>query len=112
MKNKTALLKQFVNFYTACGDGHFGMECSEICGNCLSNDQHCDHINGHCTNGCASGFKGPVCKQTCPFGKYGDQCNSHCSGHCLNNNTCHHISGHCTNGCNAGYNRTDLFCNT
>ena len=38
----------------------YGLDCQEICGNCL-NLKQCNHINGSCMEGCDPGFQGEKC---------------------------------------------------
>lgn len=45
-----------VLFPTACKYGRYGLNCSLDCGNCLDST-NCNHVNGTCTSGCASGWQ-------------------------------------------------------
>lgn len=45
---------------TDCDGKMFGESCNEFCGHCLGFEQ-CQHINGTCMNGCASGYEGELC---------------------------------------------------
>ena len=54
-------LKGIIYIQKACSQGTFGKECNATCGYCLDMDD-CEHINGTCLKGCASGFMEPLCK--------------------------------------------------
>lgn len=61
------LIWKFIVFFSlrpliACDSHFYGENCSMPCGNCLESEQ-CQHINGTCMNGCASGYQGPTCKE-------------------------------------------------
>ena len=57
------LLKHVFQIYFyiyACENLTYGLDCREICGNCL-NLKQCNHINGSCMEGCDPGFQGEKC---------------------------------------------------
>lgn len=43
-----------------CPDSTFGETCKFTCGHCYD-DEICNHINGSCPSGCASGWSGAIC---------------------------------------------------
>lgn len=47
----------------ACSNGTFGEGCKLTCGHCYGNSA-CDHVNGSCVSGCASGWTGTVCNKS------------------------------------------------
>ena len=47
--------------HKGCGEGHYGAECSQVCGLC-KNTVDCYHVNGTCLTGCESGYIGDMCK--------------------------------------------------
>ncbi|XP_061190945.1 multiple epidermal growth factor-like domains protein 10 [Saccostrea echinata] len=77
----------------------YGENCTKPCpDNCQ--EHRCDIITGECL-GCATGFRGPSCSQTCDDQRYGPGCALSC-GHCRNGETCHHVNGTCLKGCKEG----------
>lgn len=50
-------------FFSACTNGTFGEKCKLTCGHCYGNSA-CDHVNGSCASGCASGWTGTVCNES------------------------------------------------
>lgn len=55
---------------TGCENGKFGIDCSNHCsGNCLAKD-NCNSTNGHCDNGCASGYLEAFCNKSKYVSKY------------------------------------------
>lgn len=59
MKTLFCLFSDVVS--AGCKNGTFGPDCSNHCsGNCLHNVS-CNSINGHCDNGCASGYLEAFC---------------------------------------------------
>lgn len=48
-------------YLKACGDGFYGDQCSNKCGNCRDIDQ-CSPLNGKCLSGCVAGYQGDRCK--------------------------------------------------
>ena len=55
------LMIHIVSHYLACGDGNYGVNCTETCGHCLHDDT-CNFETGSCPRGCAVGWKDHVCK--------------------------------------------------
>lgn len=49
--------------FSACTNGTYGEKCKLTCGHCYGNSA-CNHVNGSCPNGCASGWTGPVCNES------------------------------------------------
>lgn len=49
--------------FAACSNGTFGVDCELTCGHCYVNSA-CDHVNGSCASGCASGWAGTVCNES------------------------------------------------
>ena len=50
-----------VNYFIACENGYYGIECNSTCGHCsFQND--CFHENGTCFNGCELGYSGDLCQ--------------------------------------------------
>jgi hypothetical protein len=45
-----------------CSDNHYGPDCSQTCGKCRE-DKQCHHINGSCSDGCDTGYKGDKCDE-------------------------------------------------
>ncbi|WAQ98505.1 MEG10-like protein, partial [Mya arenaria] len=84
-----------------CNNSYYGENCAQHCGNCL-NGSRCDLKNGSCPGGCASGFNGTYCNQTCTNGSFGQNCSAKC-GHCLDGPICDNLSGKCSDGCERGY---------
>ncbi|XP_052694168.1 multiple epidermal growth factor-like domains protein 10 [Crassostrea angulata] len=84
-----------------CDSGSYGVDCNEICGNCL-NESQCSNVNGTCFTGCNAGYEGDLCKTECNRGSYGYECNETC-GHCRNNSYCFPINGTCLTVCDVGY---------
>lgn len=56
------VLNFFLHPLIACDSHFYGENCSTPCGNCLESKQ-CQHTNGTCMNGCASGYQGLTCKE-------------------------------------------------
>ena len=52
----------FLDFFKACSNNMYGLECGQTCGNC-SNGEQCHHVNGTCLNGCDVGVFGDRCLQ-------------------------------------------------
>ena len=50
----------YIFFILACENLTYGLDCREVCGNCL-NLKQCNHINGSCMEGCDPGFQGEKC---------------------------------------------------
>lgn len=49
---------------TGCKNGKFGTDCSNHCsGNCLFKNT-CNSTNGHCDNGCDSGYLEEFCNKS------------------------------------------------
>jgi hypothetical protein len=46
---------KIVSIFTECDDGKWGINCTNECGKCLTSP--CNHVNGHCQDGCAVGYK-------------------------------------------------------
>ena len=47
-----------------CGPGKYGGGCGQTCSvHCSGTGDPCDHITGHCTNGCDAGYTGDKCDQ-------------------------------------------------
>lgn len=64
--NISVFLFDFFLYDTACSNGTFGNDCTELCGHC-KNYTYCHHINGSCLDGCKPGYIGDFCnlrKQT------------------------------------------------
>ena len=60
IKRKNASLLN-VNYFLACENGYYGIECNSTCGHCsIQND--CFHENGTCFNGCELGYSGDLCQ--------------------------------------------------
>ena len=53
----------YIHFFTACTDGMFGEKCRFPCGHCYGDDT-CNHVNGSCANGCASGWTSAICDES------------------------------------------------
>ena len=48
-----------------CPYGKFGKKCLQNCSsNCGGTNKLCHHIDGHCTDGCVSGFQGDQCEES------------------------------------------------
>ena len=43
-----------------CEGNTYGMECTQVCGNCQNSEQ-CYHVNGSCQTGCDKGTHGDKC---------------------------------------------------
>ena len=56
-----------------CGNGTFGQDCTEQCGECLRKEQ-CHHVDGSCANGCNPGYQGLMCTKGCHFIFYYSEC--------------------------------------
>ena len=82
---------------SACPTGKFGDRCAGTC-HCAERAP-CDAVSGQCDNGCAKGWTGQQCAQTC---LYGDNCEEPCPVNCAKNN-CSHTDGSCRFGCQAGW---------
>lgn len=54
-----------IEYYKACNNGSYGMDCSGQCGHCSENV--CDHISGICLSGCMAGYQGNLCKHVCLY---------------------------------------------
>ena len=63
-----------------CSGGKYGLNCDEVCGNCMQGV--CHMFTGECPGECESGFYGKFCNMTC---------NSNCS-----NGICEKVSGNCS----------------
>ncbi|GFS26090.1 scavenger receptor class F member 2 [Elysia marginata] len=93
-----------------CTAGTWGAQCGKKCGQCVGGGEFCQVFDGRCMNGCASGFKGKLCKDKCPRGTFGPYCMETC-GHCdQGSKGCDTITGHCENGCRPGWQLP--FCKT
>nr|XP_022311454.1 multiple epidermal growth factor-like domains protein 10 isoform X3 [Crassostrea virginica] len=44
-----------------CDYGWFGQDCKQRCIGFCNNNVNCNHLSGRCDNGCANGWKGPLC---------------------------------------------------
>lgn len=44
-----------------CGEGWFGVNCSEQCTGHCRNRTSCNHVTGQCDEGCGTGWKGSMC---------------------------------------------------
>lgn len=92
-------LKESEKNFMDCNIGLYGAFCDSPC-NCRDNVA-CDSLTGHCPDGCALGFKGPICN-VCADGFFGTHCNGTC--HCLQGHAaCNQTSGYCDGGCAIGY---------
>lgn len=61
MDNLKKLLQQYI--FQACREGLYGVNCSQQCvGHCRDNTV-CNHVTGHCGNGCAAGWTGTFCNK-------------------------------------------------
>ncbi|XP_062600475.1 uncharacterized protein LOC134262101, partial [Saccostrea cucullata] len=90
-----------VNVMGCENDGFYGQNCDLTCPlHCQ--EGRCHIINGTCL-GCAAGWIGDFCNQTCMVGYYGMECKAKCTGHCLGGASCNHISGKCEHGCEEGW---------
>ena len=49
-----------------CGNGTFGQDCTEQCGECLRKEQ-CHHVDGSCASECNPGYQGIMCTKGCHF---------------------------------------------
>lgn len=49
--------------FSACTNGTYGEKCKLTCGHCYGNSA-CNHVNGSCPNGCASGWTRAVCNES------------------------------------------------
>lgn len=45
---------------SVCDSNMYGEDCSMLCGHCFKSEQ-CNHTNGTCMYGCASGYQGSIC---------------------------------------------------
>lgn len=54
------MLYNTFNFFSECGIGKYGINCQYKCGHCKE-EFHCYHTDGSCLDGCAPGYKGPLC---------------------------------------------------
>ena len=52
-----------VIYFAACNDGYYGVNCSELCGNCAKKIT-CDRMTGYCESGCDEKHKGLRCKSS------------------------------------------------
>ncbi|VDI03857.1 Hypothetical predicted protein, partial [Mytilus galloprovincialis] len=85
-----------------CDLGYFGLNCSQSCPGCVSND--CDKIDGSCNivSGCETGYvTGPYCDQECDDWYFGMNCTNKCN--CLKE-VCKKSNGKCSaKGCQKGW---------
>lgn len=72
-----------------CGEGWYGMNCSQQCVRHCRKRDTCNHVTGQCDGGCAEGWYG--------------NCSQQCLGHCKDNKHCNHTTGHCDEGCVVGW---------
>ncbi|KAK3776739.1 hypothetical protein RRG08_047654 [Elysia crispata] len=86
-----------------CKAGTWGAQCGKRCGQCMGGGEFCQVFDGHCMNGCASGYTGTLCKQTCPKGRFGPYCGEKCGNCTLSPIECDTVTGHCIGGCKPGY---------
>ncbi|XP_071119466.1 multiple epidermal growth factor-like domains protein 6 [Haliotis cracherodii] len=92
-----------------CGTGSYGEGCTKNCWSrrCKIQSATCNPVTGMCPDGCASGFMGGDCLQTCISGEtYGDNCTKYCaSRHCLyTSDSCPPDTGACSSaGCQQGW---------
>ncbi|XP_052776233.1 multiple epidermal growth factor-like domains protein 6 isoform X2 [Mya arenaria] len=88
--------------WTVCPRGQFGPRCSRECHQCK--EGRCNGTSGRCLLGCAYGFRGVDCAETCPLTTYGVNCSSQC-GNCHQDGKrqCDVTSGICPHGCQPGY---------
>lgn len=63
MKISLSLVSIITCLCIACSNGTFGEGCKLKCGHCYGNSA-CDHVNGSCVSGCASGWTGTVCNKS------------------------------------------------
>jgi hypothetical protein len=56
-------------YFLACDRGLYGPACSETCSDYCKVDKECDHIYGHCSNGCRAGYTRAKCNRSKIFKK-------------------------------------------
>ncbi|KAL8594024.1 hypothetical protein ACOMHN_016403 [Nucella lapillus] len=94
---------------SACGDGTYGQNCANSCGQCRDGDV-CNTVNGTCPSGCRTGFDPTdLCKTSCGDGTYGQNCANSC-GQCRDGDVCNTVTGTCPSGCRPGFDPTDFLC--
>nr|AJA37836.1 fucolectin-related molecule [Littorina littorea] len=83
----------FLNFCEVqiwvCRSGLYGALCDKACSGHCQNNETCNHFFGTCPNGCADGYYGLGCLNSC--------------GQCADNAVCDKDTGHCPAGCEPGY---------
>ncbi|XP_046572379.1 multiple epidermal growth factor-like domains protein 10 isoform X1 [Haliotis rubra] len=79
-----------------CPSGWYGRLCTRECGKCF-NGSACDNIDGHCADGCDTGWIGDTCTTACPNGTYGERCGNLCD-QCVGGAPCHPANGTCQAG--------------
>ena len=115
-----------------CEIGFYGESCQFNCSrHCIYEQSSCDKDSGTCDYGCAAGYWGRRCTETCGKGcnksvcniitgeclhgcsltYYGIHCSQECNDNCqqkaLTLRQCNAASGECLNGCTKGYYGTD-----
>lgn len=48
-------------FKSECNDGHYGLNCRELCSGHCENNGPCDHVSGVCPGGCQDGYMDVYC---------------------------------------------------
>lgn len=49
-----------------CTDGWYGENCKQQCSGHCRDKYVCNHVTGHCVNGCAAGWRGTLCDKGLP----------------------------------------------
>lgn len=52
-----------VFYVTECGEGWYGVNCSQHCGGHCKDNMKCNHVTGQCDEGCATGWTGTTCSK-------------------------------------------------
>ncbi|XP_066299501.1 receptor-type tyrosine-protein phosphatase S-like isoform X3 [Branchiostoma lanceolatum] len=107
LKKSTMMIKP-VQLTDECGDGFYGENCRQWCGQCF-NGAFCDKASGYCPDTsprCDPGYMGIRCHRACGDGFYGEDCRQQC-GHCSNGGVCSKTFGFCPSAtgpqCAPGY---------
>lgn len=50
---------------TECGEGLYGVNCSQQCVGHCRDSSTCNHVTGQCDDGCDVGWRGSKCNEGC-----------------------------------------------